>query len=358
MPRSKPCGSASWPALDQELYVGGAGSGSRRSGRRGYRTLSPSTRRGVEYDYGASLGWLRLSGGLDPDAAPAARWPSETIEEMAIDMIANGYAIASVRSRIGRLKRALKVMHPSAELGHFDALLREFEPPKARFDPIVWKVNSADLQRYGKELMERANALEPTNAIEAAALYCGGLQIALIAARPWRKSQFALIELWTHLCREGSTWRMRAHSHETKQRRYQSGLVPLKLAANMSRYISVHRVALCGLSGYSGNALWLSEKGRPLTPAQFLKLFKHLTEKKFGQPITVHAVRKIAATTMALHNPAEVHHVQGVLGHARFETSEKHYILASTVQAHAELDATIDQLARSARNRRRLARRH
>lgn len=94
-----------------------------------------------------------------------------------------------------------------------------------------------------------------------------------------------------------------------------------------------------------------------MTAAQFLRSFKRLTEQKFGEPITVHAVRKIAATTMALHNPAKVHHVQGVLGHARYETGEQHYMLAGAVQAHADLDAAIDKLVRSAKDRRRVSRR-
>jgi len=357
MPRRKSTGPDFWPPIDRELYEKAARHGSRRSGQRRLRSLSRRSRRGLELDYTVSLRWLQAIGRLHPDTVPVARWPGDTLEDMAIDMIANGYSIASVHSRIGRLKRMLKAMLPDAELGHFDALLREIERPRARFDPIVWKVNSADLQSYGVELMECADVIESVTATEAAALYCCGLQIALIAARPWRKSQFALIELGVHLCREGATWRMRAHPHETKHRRYQSGLVPLKLAFNMTRYMNVHRVALCLRSGYSGNALWLNEKGRPLTAAQFLGSFKRLTEQKFGEPITIHAVRKIAATTMALHNPAKVHYVQGVLGHARYETGEQHYILAGAVQAHAALDATIDQLARLARDRRRLSRR-
>jgi hypothetical protein len=356
MPRRQSAGPEFWPPIDRELYEKAARHGSRRSGQRRLRSLSSRTRRGLEVDYTVSLRWLQGIGRLHPDTVPVARWPGDTLEDMAIDMIVNGYSIASVHSRIGRLRRMLKVMVPDAELGHFDALLREFERPRARFDPIVWKVNSADLQSYGVDLMERADAVESVTATTAA-LYCCGLQIALIAARPWRKRQFALMELGVHLCREGATWRMRAHSHETKHRRYQSGLVPLKFASNMRRYINVYRVALCSRSGYSGNALWLNEKGRPLTPAQFLSSFKRLTEQKFEEPITIQAVRKIAATTMALHNPAKVHHAQGVLGHARYETGEQHYILAGAVQAHASLDATIDQLARSAKDRRRLSRR-
>jgi len=357
MPRRNSAGPDFWPLIDRELYEKAARHDSRRSGQRRFRSLSSRYRRGVEVDYTVSLRWLQAIGRLHPDIVPVARWPGDTLEDMAIDMIANGYSIASVHTRIGRLKRMLKVMQPDVELGHFDALLREIERPRARFDPIVWKVNSADLRSYGVELMERADAIESETPPEAAPLHCCGLQIALIAARPWRKSQFALIELGVHLCREGATWRMRAHPHETKHRRYQSGLVPLKLASSMGRYVNVHRVALCSRSGYSGNALWLNDKGRPLTPAQFLDSFKRPTEKKFGEPITIHAVRKIAATTMALHNPAKIHHVQGVLGHTRYETSEQHYILAGAVQAHASLDATIDQLARSARDRRRLSRR-
>ncbi len=94
-----------------------------------------------------------------------------------------------------------------------------------------------------------------------------------------------------------------------------------------------------------------------MTPQQFLDTFSRLTEQKFGERVTVHTVRKIAATTMALHDPVNVHQVQGILGHAEYSTSENSYVLAGAVQAHSDLDATIDILARAARERRRLARR-
>lgn len=357
MGRKNTAGPDFWPYRDRELYVDGARSGSRRSGRRLYGRLSPRTHYGIEVDYGVCLRWLQENKSLDPEAMPADRWSIDLVEEMGVDMIVDGYSVASVHSRIRRLKRALGVMQPAADLAYFDAVLREFDRPKARFDDIVWKVNSADVQNYGIALMDLATERRESDPIGAASLYCSSLQIALIAARPWRKRAFTLMELYVNLVKGTNSWRMIAHAHETKHRHYQSGLVPAKLVPNVETYIDIHRMVLCRLSGYKGPALWLNKEGLPMTPAQFFKSFTHLTKQKFGVPITVQAVRKIAATTMALHNPAEVHNVSGVLGHSRYRTSEDHYIMTGSFMAHEDLDATFDKLTRAANDRRRLSRR-
>lgn len=357
MGRKKTSGPEFWPVLDSSLYIQGIRRGARRSGQRRFVSLASATRIGAERDYGVSLGWLKSRGLLDPAAPPASRWPLEVVEDVAVDMLTDGKAIATLHTRICRLKRVLRVMQPDVSLVHFNALLREFERPKARFDPIVWKVTSADLQAFGIELIKKAPVLGPAAGIPEEAVYCLGLQMALISARPWRNSTFTRMELWTNITREGGLWRMRAHAHENKQRRYQSGLIPVKLVPYFETYIQKHRPALCRLSGYVGGALWINKYGRPMTPQQFLAAFTELTADKFGERITVHCVRKIAGTTVALHDPKNVHKVPAILGHKRYQVGERHYLLAGAVQAHTDLDAAIDRLSRSAQERRRLSRR-
>lgn len=356
MGRKKKTGPDYWPALDRDLYVNARG-GSRRSGRRQYWRLSPTTIHGVEVNYTTCLKWLEAQSLLAPDTLPADRWPLDVVEGMAEDMMIEGCSVASVRTRVARLKRALGVMQPDRNLDYFDVLLREFDQPKPRFDPIVWKITSADLRNFGVELMQSAAVVFAGDAVAVAARFCAGLQIALIAARPWRRRVFTLMQLYEHLVRVGDSWRMQARSHETKHRRYQSGQVPRDRVADLETYLGIHRPALCALSGYTGAAVWINERGQPMTPQQFSRVFARLTTDKFKERVTVHAVRKIAATTMAVHNPSKVHDVQATLGHLQYSTGERHYILANTMQAHKDLDATIDALARAARDRRRLARR-
>lgn len=353
MPRKKNRGPEFWPAIDRELFFDGMHRSSRRTGKRTYSSLPAITRSGIEGEYGMSLQWLERNGLLDPQQRPTARWPPTTIEKMAVCMLDDNYAVSSIHSRVGRLKRALALMEPGVSLNYFDALLREFERPTAKFDPVVWKVTSADLQAFGIELMDNADVLGAAAGVPPGAYYCWGLQIALIAARPWRKGAFTNIDLQSNLVREGSLWRMRAHAHENKQKRYQSGLVPSKLIAYVDAFINIHRPTLCQLSGYTGDAMWLNKQGKPMTPQQFLKAFAKLTAAKFGIRVTIQAVRKIAAVTMATQNPSNVHHNQGILGHSRYSTGEQWYALAGAITAHADLDSTIDRLSRRSRKPRR-----
>jgi hypothetical protein len=55
---------------------------------------------------------------------------------------------------------------------------------------------------------------------------------------------------------------------------------------------------------------------------------------------------------MAVHNPKEVHAIQGILGHAGLAVGEQYYHLASSISALEQLDGTIDQVARDAKTRK------
>jgi hypothetical protein len=69
-------------------------------------------------------------------------------------------------------------------------------------------------------------------------------------------------------------------------------------------------------------------------------------------PFTPQLMRKIATTTLAVHNPKEVHAIQGILGHAGLAVGERYYNLANSISAFEQLDGTIDRVARDSKTRK------
>lgn len=344
-----------WPQRDRELLTIGMLRSSRRTQKRSPRSLSIDTKNGIIADACVSLGWLSERGLLDTNSAPSERWPASVVEQMINEMIANGYSIATLHTRVGRLKRCLGIMQPDADLSHFDVILRELDRPQPAFAPVIWRVTSRDLQAFGIELMQTAEDTPEMTDVDRADLHRTGLQVALIAARPWRKRPFSKLELRKHLTNSSGGWRMTATADETKNRRRQSGTIPAKIVKHLDRHLTHFRTVLCG-NGDAGNALWVNRDGTSQTPAQFYKAFCLVTEDRFGQHITLQNVRKIAATTMAVHNPKHVRAIQGILGQAGPEVGEHWYNMANSFAAFDQLDKTIDKLSRHSKRVRKKGR--
>lgn len=58
-----------------------------------------------------------------------------------------------------------------------------------------------------------------------------------------------------------------------------------------------------------------------------------VTREKFGKGVNTHLFRDIAATSIAIQDPKHVRSSMSILGHSRFETTEQHYILATSFEA-------------------------
>ncbi|MEQ1578510.1 MAG: hypothetical protein ABL894_12745 [Hyphomicrobium sp.] len=284
-------------------------------------------------------------------AAPSARWPSSILEDMLTDMHMAGYSPASIVTRLYRLGKVLLMMEPGANLSHFAMLRREFGPIKPAFDPIIWKVSSYDLQKLGIDLMNKADTAGHWDEIDRADGYRTGLQIAILAARPWRTGVFMSMTVDKHLTRNGDRWQLKAESFETKHRRAQAAVAPVRLDTYIDRYCSVHRLAL-RKKCIECNALWINKNGKPQTADEFRIEFRGQTEARFGTVITPSLARKIAATTIATANPEQIHAVQGVLGHSRYGTGEQWYNMASSLSAFNDLDATMTRLEKGPRKKK------
>ena len=63
-----------------------------------------------------------------------------------------------------------------------------------------------------------------------------------------------------------------------------------------------------------------------------LRICEH-TRVAFGKPINMHLFRDCSATSIAITDAEHVRIAAGILGHRSFETTERHYNLATSLQA-------------------------
>jgi integrase/recombinase XerD len=170
-----------------------------------------------------------------------------------------------------------------------------------------------------------------------AVAYRDGLIVALLAARPLRRRNFATLELGRHLARAGEGWRIVVPGEETKTGRPLDLLFPEVLMPALERYLAVHRPVLAMQPGRgrgkAGAALWLSAEGGPLSEVMLGYLVKERTRAAFGRAINPHLFRDAAATSLAIEDPARVRIAAQVLGHTAFATTERHYNLARSQDA-------------------------
>jgi integrase len=183
--------------------------------------------------------------------------------------------------------------------------------------------------------------------------YRDGLIIALLAARPLRRRNFAGLVLGRHMRLIHDRWWICIPAEETKTRMTIEVPFPEALVDNLERYLEVHRPRLLNAplpdtsNGLRSGPLWISTRtGAALSPNTLaLRIVEH-TARAFGKPVNMHLFRDCAATSIALRDAEHVRIAAGVLGHRSFSTTERHYNLARSVEAAAEYHSHLDRLRR------------
>ncbi len=336
-----------WPKRDHKLFTAGLKNSSRRLRGGATSKKADATKDGWRREYGIALNWLQENNLLTEVSDPASRWPQRILERYVEYMVSLEYAAVTIHTRIGRLKRALQVMTPGNRLKHFEDIRRELDPPKPRFDPVVLLVDAQQLKQLGIDLMETARRETDLDAKDRADRFRSGLQIALIASRPWRRRTFTLMILWKHLRKIHNAWRMEAAPENTKNRRGLRTWVPKDLNAFVDEYVTFDRNILCSGATEPTDALWVTRKGRQQTKEQFYREYCRYTRERFGTHITLQATRKIVATTVAINSPENAQIAQTLLGQSGPEVGEQYYNFATTIAALNDNSTVMDGLAKN-----------
>jgi len=186
-----------WPAIDREAWAqaltpgdpfapGGLGAG-----------WSKKTRQQTAGGYGRWLAWLHSQNLLDPLVPPPERATRERVSAYYRELKETRSPF-SVQGRIQELGDALRVMTPgmksawiSRGAGRLRSRARPVKDKRARLQ------SPARLAELGLRLMDLADREVVT--LESAMDYRDGLTIALLAYRPLRARNLAMIACGEHL---------------------------------------------------------------------------------------------------------------------------------------------------------------
>lgn len=344
---------AQWPAADRAAWTAAHTPGDPFEPGGLADGWAPTTRRVVENSYGLWLRWVEREGFLEPHSLPASRITRErvTAYALALGVTRSPY---SVQSRIQQLGDALRVMVPDQAwpwIGRAAGRLRsQATPVRDKRDRLQSPERLAEL---GKQLMTEAVAIGLT--LDAAILYRNGLTIALLAYRPLRMRNLAMIRCDRHLVFRNGAWWLVFAADETKGKRPLEFPFPGDLIGHLARYLEAYRPVLLTAGGQHPPAqvteLWVSRDATALCYSTIAHHIKRHSRAAFGTAVNPHLFRDCAATSIAIVDPEHVRGIAAILGHATMDTSERHYNQARGLEAGRRYQGTIAALRKDSGKR-------
>jgi integrase len=291
--------------------------------------------RGMEKGYGRWLAWLDGKSQFDNQIAPGDRITPDRVRAYVADLDAEN-ASGTVIARLIELKVMADVMDPGRD---WSWIYRMASSVRARHQPARPKrhrlVDTTRLFDLGIDLM--AEAENQSTGLRRFKAYRDGLMIALSASRPLRLRNLTGLALGRTLVRRGDEWWVQIPAAETKTKEPIELPWPEMLAPHLQTYLADHRAGIIALrgcgSGASGEALWLSMHGLPMTDNGIYTRIVARTREGLGRPINPHLFRDSAATSIAIGDPAHVGVASRLLGHRSGSTTERYYNQARSIEA-------------------------
>lgn len=214
-------------------------------------------------------------------------------------------------------------------------------------------VTSETLYALGITLMDRAlSSGKPVTASRVQTTYRDGLIIAFLALVPLRRRTLGLLRIGEHLVRSGPGYTIDIPAEGTKSKRPLEFPLSLELSARFDFYLKEIRRRILGAEG--NDYLWVDRCG-PMSDRTIYVNVRRRTQKALGFPVNLHRFRHAAATFWSVRDPINVRGVKDLLGHARFSTTEEHYIMAQSRLAGRVLAQAIQELEGSPGNGHSLA---
>lgn len=342
---------ADWPAQDQRLW--------RRCLERGrlfdagggaFAAWSEGTRRLHAQSYGSWLSHILRCRPQLLDTAPAARVTQETVTAF-IEEGRERLKLRSISNQLLSLAVVIRGFSPDADIAWLwraaGNLYRQSEPQKLKppspisaQDLFGWSVNRLSLLRT------EAN---PDQAV--ATEFRQALTVGLLISCPVRVRAFVAMTVGGHVDVADGNITFNFFPKDMKDKKARRLPAPEPLVSFLFEYLKVYRPLLLG--GVESEALWISNRGRPLSQDSFSSGLALLTKRHFGVALRPHAFRHIAATSIATADPAHAGIIRDVLGHASVRMAEMHYNRATAVEVSKRLQEVLRKRRGAHRHRKR-----
>ena len=336
----------SWPSLDQEMWSRATQPQADILDEPGVAShWRPATRHKNRRGYGRWLNFLETNASQWLARHPAKRITVDTVRQYLLRLEGQRLAPYSIVARLAELHAVISVFAPDEDWNWLWQTVERFRY-RARLgsNKNSRLLPSSELFAWGQDYMAEIEAADTSDTIRMASRFRDGLMIALLAARPLRRSNLVMIEIDRHLIQRGEQWHLIFGAEEVKNHRPLEMAIPDKLVTALERYLSHWRPML--LQDKPTNRLWLTQYGKPMTGDSAYRRITKVTLRAFGTRLSPHLFRNCAATSIAIEDPDHVRIAPTILGHTKLSTTENHYIQANSLEAGRKFQKTLAALRR------------
>jgi len=314
---------AEWPADDQAMWGCAIRSGGPLDDPGLASHWTEKTRKTTISAYGRYLTSLALNGWLVAEARVQDRVEFEWLKAY-IDELMSQVKPITAAGRIRGLAEALRVMAPGVE---FPDVKRARYRLKAMATPSRDKrskiVSSKRLVQLGLKLMSEAETGTFFREAGRACTYRDGLMILLLACRPLRRANFAVMQIGEHLTKINDAYQLTYEDTETKGHRHYSSVVSRDITPFVDRYLERYRPVL--LKDLQSDRVWITMGGHEMAEGSLYQIVTKRTKDEFGWSLSPHLFRDCAVTSLGAENPELVWVGMSLLHHTDPRTTEKHY---------------------------------
>jgi integrase/recombinase XerD len=297
------------------------------------------------------LGWLAYRGSVVESSAIGSRMTHELIIEFIEEMRRRGNAAATILMRVLALERVLAVLAPSVDRAELRLIVRNLPEGRNASAKRARLQETAVLVDLGIALMMHVEKPGTRLTRQLATMFRDGLQIALLALRPFRRGNFTALEIGRHLVRRGNDWWLIIDADETKNGLFIEVQFPDDLVPWLEKYLHTYRPLLAG-SKYQGQALWVSYWYTAQDDTGVYDRIVKRTGDVFTHAVNPHLFRHCLATSLAINDPEIIGIAHVMLGNDP-ATCQRDYNMAQMHVAGTRLGGTVGTL----RERLRVAQR-
>jgi len=334
-----------WPSQDHQAWATAMDDGVILEGRGPAHHWRPATRHTNTRHYARWLSFVQPLTGLK--GHPAHRVTKANVQAY-VKQLQSSIAPRTVVSSLVGLKVMMKAMAPEGNWRWLEdicnRLNRNSKPVK---DKRIRILDSGEIYQTTLKYLDRLTKTG-LNKRKQLVGFRNGLMVALMAARPLRRKNFADLTIGTTIRPIGDEWLIKIPGRETKNGQPLEFELPDSLIPYLETYFIRVRARI---AKPTEPALWISWGGDKMAYHMVYIAFTRITKELFGKSINPHLFRDCAATTLASKSLKAVMAAPGLLGHKRLETTEKHYIHARQLEASRTMNGILAGLAKQRRSR-------
>jgi integrase len=311
--------------------------------------LTPRTRIAIHYGYRRWLSWIahHHPGLLGSD--PGGRATPQLVRAF-VDHLRMTCAERAVANQIRFLHCSLRYMCPDRDWSWLRDIKARLERaiPKIGRRPILTtsqRIVDASLEcldLIDAEYGECASTASRRHLQDQALRYRDGLLVAFAVFLPLRRKNLAELEIGATLRRGPAVWTVRIPGELVKNGEPYDADLPEWLSERVDHFIAVYRPLIHRSRTHKG--LWASAKGRPATGQALYEAFQKTAAGLLNARLTLHDTRRIAATTWAVHDPANAAGAKDLLGDRSDRVFARHYNLASGIEASRAMAGIVRKL--------------